>query len=124
MKVFSLLFIALILLENVECGTKITNTNLCLAFTNNNENLKFILDNFLRSMDKNLSRDQQFENINTWLLKQNCVREVTMSRENIRTFPPLKILTVTVIVENIKIVKTINISIEAQELKTESINDR
>lgn len=124
MKAFSLFLVALIMVENIKCRTNKLQSGFCSALASDNRKMTTIIDSFLVAMDKNISREQQFANIRNWLLRQDCVREVTLNNGYIRTSPPLKIITVTAKDDKILIKKTISISIEAQGLRTESINNR
>ncbi len=111
-------------LESLKCGAKNEASDLCNAFANDEKELKIIIDSFLISREKKNPIEDHFEYIRNWLLKQECVQEVIVSKGNIRTSSPLKIIIITANIDNEIIKKTINISIERNRLKTESINNR
>ena len=79
------------------------------------------MDTFLYSLNKNLSKEQQFIEIQNWLLKQNCIKEVKITEGYLRTEPPIKQIIVTVNTQSNVLKKMISISVESNRLKTESI---
>lgn len=121
MKPFLCFYIVLSLLISSKCENKSTQRNFCTAFESNDKDLKNIVDTFLYSLNKNLSKEQQFIEIQNWLLKQNCIKEVKITEGYLRTEPPIKQIIVTVNTQSNVLKKMISISVESNRLKTESI---
>lgn len=121
MKSILCVYMVLSLLMSSKCEDKSTQHHFCTAFESNDKDLKNIVDTFLNSLNKNLSKEQQFIEIQNWLLKQNCVKEVKITEGYLRTEPPIKKIIVTVNTQNNVLKKTINISVESDRLTTESI---
>lgn len=114
-----ILFVFAILLRDSQCSN--TGKDPCAALQLGEENIKNLLNDYLKKIDADLDPENQFKQIEVYLLRQNCIEKVEFSRGYLRTSPPIKQVYLTMASDSkIKDV-TINISLNNKELSVEKI---
>jgi hypothetical protein len=113
------LFLSAALLRVSQCNN--ATDGLCTALQSGEEDVKTILNEYLKKQDSDKDPEIQLKEIEAFLLKQKCIEKTEFAKGYLRTSPPIKQLYITTSPDlKIKDV-TINFTVDKKEISVEKI---